>query len=107
MSGNLKKYKNVFSRALNDSLKGREMKAFKSKLEESIYKGASDTLVMGQRLISMQTAFLGLETNATPFQAPEIGTKLYPSAKDLNIAFSNRTPKITRLFQDLRERGRP
>ncbi|RLB87249.1 MAG: hypothetical protein DRH50_17150 [Deltaproteobacteria bacterium] len=85
--------------ALTDYLGGRFARRFKTDGETKSYKEAQETIKLAHRLLAIQSSYLASVANALPIQIGEIGSKLYSVAKDLNIAITKRTRKVSNLFR--------
>lgn len=94
-----REFMDIKMRVLSDCINKRPEKVYQDEKKKEVYKSSKETLILGHRLMAVQTSYLGISATAVPIQAPEIGGKLFSAANELDTAFRKRTRKVTALFQ--------
>lgn len=85
--------------AVNDLVRGRETTEFKSEQHKRDYQSARETLMVEQRLIACQAAYLASRNGSTPIQLGLRPGELFNVLADLNRALEANSRKIPQLFR--------
>ena len=96
-----KRFAKFWLRAVHDFVGGRETKYFSTVAEKEAYSSARETLLLEQRLISCQTAWLAAVSGCIPIQLRPVPGRIYNELRDLNTALENNSRKIRSLFQSV------
>ena len=96
-----KKFAKFWLRAVHDFVGGSQAKNFSTTAEKEAYSSARETLLLEQRLISCQTAWLAAVSGCIPIQLRPVPGRLYNELSNLNKALENNSRKIQSLFQSV------
>jgi len=87
--------------AVRDFVKGETRTNFKTPMQRYWYESIQETLLFEQRVLSLQSAWLAGSILAIPYQTRPMPGHLYAQVRDLNLAFSKGSPKISEMFNRL------
>ncbi len=92
-------------RAVSDLIQQRASSARPSSVEENkAYERARETLLLEQRFLACQCAYLATRTNSIPIQLRPCGNDIHHRIKDLNRALSVNSRKVPMLFREVERR---
>jgi hypothetical protein len=94
-----KKLARVRIRAVADAILHKAPAPFKTGAEKIAYQGAQESLIMEQRLISCQSAWLAARTGTVPIQLEPLPGNLYSALHNLSRALEHDSRKISELFK--------
>ena len=89
--------------AAADFIEGVERNLFDSEQEKQDYKRAHDTLLLEQRFLACQSAWLASRSLTSPLQLQSLSGEMYNRIRDLNQALETNSRKCTKLFREIEQ----